>query len=975
MRNELRDAITNRLGEKQDAGEYYYGTLGSVTTGAVQVPGRPGYVYVTLGSGAITQAYNTRVPLTLNLPVVIGIDPIQADKAQLSVLSARALPRAGSTPENFINVSGHHASHEYFNVNGGQDVVYVQLRQIMPLRPTPLGGWNLYINPDLQIVNGTWQTVGGSIYYLGNRAVTTYTSGSAGDERMMLISLDLTSGSVVFTNGILKAISTSTMADVPVTPPGNIPICAIRFWTGQTDIIESVTQTDLADLRMTNTASALAHNDLAGLQGGSATERYHLTAAQHAAVGNGYSGSAPINVSGSIIGHDASGVIAGTYNRLVVDVLGHVTSGSDVPGGGGTTYSGSAPINVSGSIISHNTSGVAAGTYNLLTVDGLGHITSGSVVADNDTIYSGSAPITVSGSTISHDTSGVISGTYNRIVVDARGHVTSGSVVADSDTIYSGSAPITVSGSVISHNVSGVVSGVYNQLAVNTYGHVTSGSMVADTEKDDARWGYIQRYGFVDNTQTTIGYNDANFTFTLGVTSGSFTYMRSGSVCTISGSKAVALTSGSALATGSYYVYIDTNDGALISSTSPWTLLDTKVPVAIVTWNSALTPKYWLMDERHTSLIDRRMHYYEHTTEGTKYISGGVPSGYVVAGVGDLDSDNTYGISQTSIADEDLLHTLSALPDSSGSAAVYVSFYRSGSGAWGWGYSAMPYRYTNAGFIQWDNNGVMTQGIKEKAYNSYLLYTNLSGSAQYLMVNGRGEYTTTPLAQAENPGNFDWTGINISEFIIAYQFTWETKEGYAAKGKCRLAAAPRRLNIAFTQTAIGIPTLDHNSLSGLQGGTAGEYYHLTAAELATAKTVYSGSAPITVSGSVISLSASGVAAGTYNRITVDLLGRVTSGSDVAGTGTIYSGSAPITVSGSVISHNVSGVAAGTYNQVTTNLTGHITGGNINNIGTAYTRLAVTDLSLLDTQCLVLAEYLNMDTYSIDLQGDACLQII
>ena len=56
------------------------------------------------------------------------------------------------------------------------------------------------------------------------------------------------------------------------------------------------------------------------------------------------------------------------------------------------------------------------------------------------------------------------------------------------------------------------------------------------------------------------------------------------------------------MATGHWHIYIDATDGTLTASLTDWTLLDSKVPVASLQFNNALTPKYWLADERHTVL-------------------------------------------------------------------------------------------------------------------------------------------------------------------------------------------------------------------------------------------------------------------------------------------------------------------------------------------------------------------------------------
>jgi hypothetical protein len=341
----------------------------------------------------------------------------------------------------------------------------------------------------------------------------------------------------------------------------------------------------------------------------------------------------------------------------------------------------------------------------------------------------------------------------------------------------------------------------------------------------------INRQGFLNTTQTSISF--ATTTFTLTDTGDGWSYYRAGVKYTITGNKTVAL---SAATAGIYYIYIDATDGTLTCSAvnTNWTLLDTKVPVATVTYDSTLTPTYWLADERHTALIDQRMEYYLHATQATKVVSAPTLSGYILNS--DVNANKTFAITASILLDQDLKHDVSALTQPNGTATDYVVWYRTAASTWAWKSSNMPFVYNvgnTSDIIQYDNGGTMTNGTVGSArwLNSYLLVSNKIGAARYIIVPGRGNFTTLALAQAESVTSFTWAGFEVDEAVVVYRLTWALLTGtYTSQGKCRLAATPQLINISSTTNASSGAGTDHNTLSNLQGGMTNEYNHLTNAE-------------------------------------------------------------------------------------------------------------------------------------------------
>jgi len=193
----------------------------------------------------------------------------------------------------------------------------------------------------------------------------------------------------------------------------------------------------------------------------------------------------------------ASGVVTpGTYDSLVVDTYGRVTSGSTPA----TVYSG----DVSGT----GTYGVAltlaavgtAGTYSFVGTDAKGRVVSGGNLA-----VTGDATGTAAGGTLilTLPTSGVTAGTYNSLTVNAKGLVTAASTLA----YLTGNQTITISGDAsgsgttgitLTLGASGVTSGIYANLTVNAKGLVTAARAINATDVTTA-------LGFTPVNNTAVG--------------------------------------------------------------------------------------------------------------------------------------------------------------------------------------------------------------------------------------------------------------------------------------------------------------------------------------------------------------------------------------------------------------------------------------------------------------------------------------
>ena len=345
----------------------------------------------------------------------------------------------------------------------------------------------------------------------------------------------------------------------------------------------------------------------------------------------------------------------------------------------------------------------------------------------------------------------------------------------------------------------------------------------------------INRYGFLNHTETGISFDGVD---TLTLSGVSWSYYRAGIKYTISGNKTIQVASPMVNKT-MYYIFIDAVDGTLTTATESWTLNDTKVPVATIYWDATLLPKYILADERHQCTIDRVSHRIDHFAHGTEYISGGIASGYTLNST--IETDKTFSLTSSVIADEDMFITSNLLPDGNGTSLNYYNIYRTAASSYAWLSSDMPFKYASGathGYIEYDNgSGVSTPSDANKFVNTFIICTNAvsnyepvasttSSPFRFLIIQGRGSFDSDTLAYAESFSSLDLTGFPIVEAIGIYQMTWSTS-GYSntVKGRCVLNRVQK-----ITGNILEGSAIYHNSTAGIQGGVQGQYLHLNEEE-------------------------------------------------------------------------------------------------------------------------------------------------
>jgi len=332
----------------------------------------------------------------------------------------------------------------------------------------------------------------------------------------------------------------------------------------------------------------------------------------------------PITTSGTItIDMTNTGVLAGTYSKVIVDVKGRVTGNGSLNSTDITTALGFNPLqhnetitlsgDISGSGASSisatlSTTGVQAGTYTLstITVDSKGRITNAvsgsasgtgtvtSVNANSTTLSISGGPVTSSG-TLSINLSPVgTSGTYAKVITDSYGRVTGSSALSSTDittalgftpsqgtvtsvnanstTLSISGGPVTSSGT-LSVNLSTVgTAGTYIKVITDSYGRVTSSSALLNTDVTTAL-GFtpLQHNETITTSGDVSGSGTNSISLTLantGVIAGNYSLA---SITVDSKGRITSVTNGTVSGSGTVTSIAVSGDSAISVSGSPVT--------------------------------------------------------------------------------------------------------------------------------------------------------------------------------------------------------------------------------------------------------------------------------------------------------------------------------------------------------------------------------------------------------------------
>ena len=245
------DRILKAEFDKREEKRQYWPALMGDAQGNIKVTGRPMFVHVRVGSDEVSgQAYNNCLPNRFNLPCIVGY--AAEDPTLFQVISERAcyIGYPGAEDLAAPRVPSHHETHEWGNGLGGDDAVYVHVRQYRPFRVGKDESGDFVVR-----IEGGAHYDGGFIQ-LEDQTIDLTASQPAGTQGLYALIYLATDGTATARVGTAAATAGALdlQTDCPVPLAGERALAAVRLYGWQTEIDD---YNDITDLREASTIAQI----------------------------------------------------------------------------------------------------------------------------------------------------------------------------------------------------------------------------------------------------------------------------------------------------------------------------------------------------------------------------------------------------------------------------------------------------------------------------------------------------------------------------------------------------------------------------------------------------------------------------------------------------------------------------------------------------------------------------------------------
>lgn len=321
--------------------------------------------------------------------------------------------------------------------------------------------------------------------------------------------------------------------------------------------------------------------------------------------------------------------------------------------------------------------------------------------------------------------------------------------------------------------------------------------------------------GFIDRTGSTIAFTDATRTLSLTPTGANFTIYYKGKAVTISSAQTIQIANSS----GGHWIHWDYTLNRLVDA-GPIPTIKDQLLVAYIYWDAVTGYAPFFSDERHAVTVDKNWHYYQHTTNGAIWKSGGDLS-YTINNPNDVTINFTNNIV---LADEDLEHTIvnaepavnqyeQTLSSSSSQDAWLPILYLNGNvwkqiaaNGYPW-YPSTTRAYYNQ--ITLDSGSLVSASSDDTFITYWVIATNDTRNPIKLVM-GRNAWATYQEAETEN---FTDYGLPMPEIAPMYKIILKTRSSYTQNLSRVNIIAVRELFGKQNARSSTFDTVSHDALS------------------------------------------------------------------------------------------------------------------------------------------------------------------
>lgn len=358
---------------------------------------------------------------------------------------------------------------------------------------------------------------------------------------------------------------------------------------------------------------------------------------------------------------------------------------------------------------------------------------------------------------------------------------------------------------------------------------------------DAGKLNSISATGFVLPYSCSISFNETLRVFSI-IPQSSFIFYYKGIEFTKTTTEQIQIPN-----TTSIY-YISYNSSGVLQLSTTFYDLENCVPISYLYWNSTTSKAIIFADERHTTQMSIMTHENLHMTRGCVYSFGLSLNNYSTSGLGNLDSNCQFSISDGVIYDEDIkisithsnTPTLNTWEQILQPVCNLPIWYKDSSGWNKTNNSVLPIKFgtQTAQYNYFDGTNWVLQDVSNTFYFSMWLVASNGLNNPIFILMGQQQYNK--LSDAQNNDTFSSLSLNgfpVAEFRPLYRLIYQTSTSFTNSVKSRLVSVS---DIRMVASSIsGITASDHGILSGLGDDDHLQYVHKDISRTITAQHIFS----------------------------------------------------------------------------------------------------------------------------------------